>query len=109
MSISPDSPSPHFPVRPEWLALQDEAVLEPDLPIVDAHHHIWDRPEGRYLFFDYVDDIDSGHNIQASIFMECGTMYRKQGPAELRCVGEIEFAVGNAAMGASGAYGDCNI
>lgn len=109
MSISPDTPSPHYPVRPDWLALHEEAVIEPELPIIDAHHHLWERPESRYLFLDYLEDIRTGHNIQASLFMECGTMYRKEGPAELRCVGEIEFAVGNGAMGASGAFGDCRV
>ncbi len=89
--------------------LHEEPVIEPDLPIVDAHHHLWERPEGRYLFLDYLEDIRTGHNIQASFFMECGTMYRKDGAADLRCVGEVEFAAGNSAMGASGAFGDCRV
>ena len=81
MSISLDAPNPHFAVRPDWLALHDEPVLEPDLAIVDAHHHLWDRPESRYLFFDFLDDCGSGHNIRATVFMECGAMYRKDGAA----------------------------
>src|SRR5688572_9052779 len=105
MSISADSPNPHFPVRPEWLALHDEPTLEPELPIVDAHHHLWDRPESRYFFLDFLEDAGSGHDIKATVFMECGAMYRKDGPPELRPVGETEFANGAAAMGASGAYG----
>ena len=106
MSTYSDAPSPHFPVRPDWLSLHDEPVLEPELPIIDAHHHLWDRADSRYFFLDFLDDTSTGHNIRASIFMECGAMYRKSGDPHLRCVGETEFANGSAAMGASGAYGD---
>jgi predicted TIM-barrel fold metal-dependent hydrolase len=106
MSIAPDAPYPHFPVRGDWLALHDEPVLEPDCPIVDAHHHLWDRPGNRYFLSDFLEDAASGHRIEASVFMECGAMYRRSGPPELRCVGETEFANGCAAMAASGAYGD---
>ncbi len=109
MSISPNTPSPHFPVREDWLRLHQEAIIAPDQPIIDAHHHLWERPESRYLFLDYLNDVETGHNIQASIFMECGTMYRNSGPDELRCVGEVEFAAGNAAMGASGSFGEYRV
>jgi predicted TIM-barrel fold metal-dependent hydrolase len=109
MSIAPGAPSPHFAVRPDWLALHDEPVLEPDVAIVDAHHHLWDRPENRYLFFDFLDDVKAGHDIRATVFMECGAMYRSDGPPELRSLGETEFATGAAAMGASGPYGDIKI
>ncbi len=109
MRISPDTPSPHFPVKADWLALHDEPVIDADLPIIDAHHHLWERPESRYLFVDFLKDIQTGHNVQASVFMECGTMYRKNGAEEFACVGEMEFANGNAAMGASGAFGECRV
>jgi predicted TIM-barrel fold metal-dependent hydrolase len=46
----------------------------------------------------------SGHNVEASVFIECKTMYRAQGPEHLKSVGETEFAVGMAAMAASGVY-----
>ncbi len=103
------SSSPHYPVRPEWLALNDEPVLEPDLPIVDAHHHLWDLPGNRYFFPDFLEDVNSGHDIRASVFMESGAMYGRDGPPETRCIGETEFANGVAAMAASGAYGDCRV
>jgi L-fuconolactonase len=109
MSVSPDSPNPHFAVRDEWLARHDEPILEPDRPIVDAHHHLWDRPESPYFFFDYLKDLRTGHNIRASVFMECGAMYRRDGAPEMRAVGEIEFANGSAAMSDSGAYGDIRV
>ena len=109
MSVTLDASNPHFAIRPDWLALHDEPVLEPELLIVDPHHHLWDRPESRYFFFDLLKDLQSGHNICATVFVECGAMYRKNGPSELRAVGEVEFANGAAAMGASGAYGESQV
>jgi L-fuconolactonase len=99
--------SSHLAVRPEWLDRRREAALEPDLPIVDPHHHLIDRPEsGRYLLPDLLADIDGGgHNVVATVYLEWLSMYRADGPAEMRTVGEIEFANGVAAMSASGGYG----
>jgi L-fuconolactonase len=103
-----------------------EQILEPDLPIVDPHHHLWDRPRGilrnlppsdhgfmdiinqipRYLLDELLADLNSGHNVRATVYMECGAMYRADGPEPLRCVGETEFVNGVAAMTASGLYGE---
>ena len=105
MSIGHDGPNPHYAVRPEWLALHREEAIEPELEIVDCHHHFWDRPESRYFFFDLQDDLRCGHTFAATVFMECGSMYRADGPQELKSIGETEFANGNAAMAASGKYG----
>ncbi|HEU4378034.1 MAG TPA: amidohydrolase family protein [Hyphomicrobiaceae bacterium] len=109
MSIYTKDKSPHYSIRPAWLALHDEPVLEPERPIVDPHHHLWDRPESRYLFLDLLDDLGTGHNLQATVFMECGAMYRRHGPEAERPVGEMEFAAGSAAMSDSGNYGDCAV
>lgn len=98
--------SAHLAVRPDWLAKRREAALEPDLPIIDPHHHLIDRPEsGTYLLRDLLADIDSGHNVVATVYLEWLSMYRADGPVEMRPVGEIEFANGVAAMCASGGYG----
>jgi len=99
--------SSHLAVRPAWLDRRREAALEPDLPIVDPHHHLIDRPEsGRYLLQDLLADIGgSGHNVVATVYLEWLSMYRADGPAEMRPLGEIEFANGVAAMSASGGYG----
>ncbi|MDO8379429.1 amidohydrolase [Phenylobacterium sp.] len=103
-----------------------EAILEPDLPIVDPHHHLWDRPAAliaalpppkhgfehiirkvpRYLLDELLADMKRGHNVKATVYMECGSMYRGRGPAALKPVGETEFVNGIAAMSASGLYGD---
>ncbi len=85
---------------------QREEILEPDLPIIDPHHHLWVRPGNRYLLDDFLADAQSGHNIKASVFVECGSFYRKNAPALMAPVGEVEFANGVAAMAASGTYGN---
>ena len=93
-----------------WLARRPaEAALEPDLPIIDPHHHFWDTPQrGRYLLPELLADID-GHNIISTVFLECRSMYKKDGPPELAPVGEVEFVNGIAAMSASGGYGPCRV
>lgn len=107
-----------------------EPILEPDLPIIDAHHHLWFLPESmltgldraqtlaaktmaptfrrhsRYLFDEHLANLNSGHNVRATIFIEANSMYRIDGPEAMRTVGEIEFANGIAAMAASGVLTD---
>ena len=99
-----------FPPREDWLAKREaEAVIDPDLPIIDTHHHLWDRPENRYLLPEFLADTETisnaGHNVVATVYMECGSMYRAEGPDEMRSVGEVEFAAGIAATSESGGYG----
>jgi L-fuconolactonase len=87
-------PSAFESVRPEWLALRHEETLEPDLFIIDAHHHLWARPECPYLLPDFLADIrNSGHAVQATVFVECRANYRRDGDRTLRSLGETEFAV----------------
>src|SRR3984893_11395341 len=112
-----------------WLAKRpSEAALEPDLPIIDPHHHFWDTPQrGLYLLSELLADIGGsqrseaspdavsassagargGHNIVSTVFLESRSMYRKDGPADMAPVGEVEFVNGIAAMSASGGYGPC--
>jgi L-fuconolactonase len=94
----------------DWLALTQEPTLEPELPICDPHHHFWDFrlqsiPYQRYLLHELVADINSGHNVRSTVFVEARSMYRSDGPAEMRPVGEVEFVQGLAAASASGLYG----
>ncbi|UXZ97895.1 amidohydrolase family protein [Pseudomonas phytophila] len=103
------SASPHLPVRKDWLARVDEPAIDPQLAIVDAHHHLWDRPENHYLLDDYLDDIDSGHRIVASVYVQCRSMFNMDRPEAFQCVGEVEFANGIAALSASGLYGPARI
>lgn len=97
--------SPHLTIRRNWLGLVKERALEPDLAIVDAHHHLWDRPTGHYLMDDYLDDIYSGHQVVASVYVQCRSMLDVNRPEAFRSVGEVEFANGVAARSASGGYG----
>jgi predicted TIM-barrel fold metal-dependent hydrolase len=89
----------------QWLSQVTETVLEPDLPICDPHHHLWDHPNSRYLLDELLSDVGSGHNVVSTVFVECASMYRADGPVEVRPVGETEFVNGVAAMSASGRYG----
>lgn len=106
-----------------------EEIIEPELPIVDPHHHLWDRPPAllrqmpagehgfmdllrnipRYLLDEYLVDLRSGHNVRATVFVECRSMYRADGPDAYKCIGETEFVSGIAAMSASGVYGDVRV
>ena len=85
-----------------------EEILEPERRICDAHHHLWDH-QSRYLLEDFLADTASGHDIVSTVFVECASMYRAEGPPEFRFVGETEFVQGVAAMSASGAYGDTRV
>jgi predicted TIM-barrel fold metal-dependent hydrolase len=100
-----------------------EPVIEPDLPIIDPHHHLWFVPDPaaldpavspyfhvrrrtpRYLFDELLADLTCGHNVTHTVFIECGSMYRPVPPPELQSLGEIEFVNGVAAMAASGLFG----
>ena len=97
------------PVRQEWLDRLIEEIIEPDLPIVDPHHHLWDRPGWRYLLDELLADLNSGHKIVATVFLQCRAMHRASGPEALRPVGETEFVNGVAAMSASGIYGPTEV
>jgi L-fuconolactonase len=99
-----------FPPNPAWLArAADEPILEPELPIVDAHHHVWHRPDQRYLLPDLLADLNTGHRVAATVFVQCHAMYRAAGPEEMKPVGETEFVAGIAAMSDSGGYGPTRI
>jgi len=101
-----------------------EPILDPDLPIIDPHHHLWDRTSllphlpapthgfeqiirrvPRYLLDELLADLNSGHNVIATVYMECGAFYRPDGPAHLKPVGEVEAVNGLAAIADSGVYG----
>lgn len=84
--------SPNYlPVREEWLHRHHEDALEPDLAIVDAHHHFYDRPGWRYLIDEYAADVRAGHRVRASVYMQALTRYRASGPEALKPVGETEY------------------
>lgn len=103
-----------------------ETILDPQLPIIDPHHHLWDmrtrfgpdappprhgfeallRRTPHYLLDHLLGDLGAGHNVRATVFIECGAMYRAGASPALAPVGETEFVNGVAAMSASGLYGE---
>ncbi len=82
-----------------------EDTLEPDLPICDPHHHLWDFPNSRYLLPELLADVMSGHKVESTVFVECTAFYRAHGPDAMKFVGETEFVNGVAAMADSERYG----
>ena len=93
-----------------WLArAPSEAILDPDLPVIDTHHHLWERSDHRYLLPEFLADVRTGHNVVATVFMECHAMYRAAGPEAMRSLGETEFVTGIAAMSDSGLYGGTRV
>lgn len=108
--------------------LPTEPILEPELPIIDPHHHLWDLrpllpmfPQPRHPFLEAIagaayygfdalqadtrGGLGDGHNVIATVFMECGAFYDASRGDALKTVGEVEFVNGVAAQGASGLYG----
>src|ERR1700681_2254356 len=108
-AASAPQPAPRSPVRQDWLDRHKEPALEPELPIVDPHHHLWVRPGWRYMLDDFLADTRTGHNIVATVFVEASSMYRNSGPVEMRSVGETEFVNGMAAVCASGYCGKTRV
>ena len=90
-----------------WLAQTAEEPMEPDIPICDPHHHFWESSEARdqYLLNDLMQDTGGGHRIIQTVFVECRSRYREDGPIEMRPVGETEFVESIAAESATGQYG----
>lgn len=101
--------------RKAWRAQIVEEALEPELPIIDAHHHIWaSSPAEPWEPYDadalIADKSGSGHNVVATVYVDSHANYRAEGPAALRVVGETEFADSVAERGLSlggGAAGVC--
>src|SRR5258708_2515454 len=91
--------------REDWLAQLTEEIIEPQRPIVDPHHHLWDRGGLRYMIEEMRDNIPSRHPTTATVYVDCRSIYRANGPESCRAVGEVEFAKGGAAMAGSGGYG----
>ena len=94
-----------IPGTKAWYAQVREDILEPDRPIIDPHHHLWsgDNPGSLpdYLLDDLWNDTQSGHKIEKTVFIECGTHYREEGPEHLKPIGETEFVAKIAAQTAA--------
>ena len=87
------------PGSDEWLAQVTEDIIEPDLPIVDPHHHLWNRDWQIYEIEDLLKDTGSGHNVIKTLYMECGSSYHETGPEHLKPVGETEYVISQLKKG----------
>ena len=86
--------APFFPLpRDAWLAQWHEPIIEPGLPIIDPHHHLWDRPDWRYVGDELLADLECGHKVLTTVFAQCRERYRPDGPDALKPLGETEFVL----------------
>ncbi len=92
-----------------WLNQIIEDIIDPERPICDPHHHLWDHPGSRYMLDEVLTDVGSGHNVVSTVFVECNSMFSVDTTPALAPVGETEFVQGIAAMSSSGAYGNVRI
>lgn len=92
MSATPQ-PAFHPVPRDEWLARVNESIIEPDLVIIDPHHHLWNRPGWVYEGDELTADVRCGHKVVGTVFLQCGVGYRDSGPVQLRPVGETEYVL----------------
>jgi predicted TIM-barrel fold metal-dependent hydrolase len=92
-----------------WQGPFTEDIIDPDMPIVDAHHHLQEDAKGRYLLHESIADMATGHNFIATVHVQAKSMLRLEGPVHLKDVGETEFARGMAAMAATGLYGRARV
>jgi len=94
------------PIDSNWLKQVTEPAIDPARRIVDPHHHLWRRDDiGNYALDELWADTGSGHNVEKTVFVECGASYRTTGPEHLRCIGETEFVADIAAASAKGGRG----
>jgi len=77
----------------QWLSLTKEEVIDPELPICDPHHHLWEHPGHRYMLEELLKDITGGHNVVSTVYVDCQSGYRQTGPEEMRPVGETELVI----------------
>ena len=82
-----------IPGSEEWLSSVVEDVVDPERPIIDPHHHLWKTPSmwGTYELADLWADTSSGHNVEKTVFVDCHSEYRTEGPSHLKPVGETEY------------------
>lgn len=92
-----------------WLALTKEDPIDPELPICDPHHHLWNLPNNRYLLEELFQDIGGGHNIVKTVFVESESINKKDTPHLMQPVGETKFVHEIANQNASGQYGKTKV
>ncbi len=103
MNLPEHKPSPGTDA---WLAQINEEIIDPERPIIDPHHHLWKKHFAtKYLLADFWKDTTSGHNIVKSVYVECRSFYRRDGPEHLMPLGETETVAGLARESLEAAIG----
>ena len=99
--------------KEKWLEVNLEKALDPELPICDPHHHLWVKKHNffqeTYLLPDFLRDIESGHNIVSTVFVECGAIHSQDRSTAENNIAEVEFVNGIAAMSQSGLFGGTKV
>jgi L-fuconolactonase len=83
--------------RFDWLASGAEPAIDGTRAIVDPHHHLWRAPGKDFAVPELLAETTASHNVTRTVFVECSTAYRVDGPAHMRVVGETEFVAAAAA------------
>ena len=96
---APPSPAPGSPVREDWLDRRKEPALEPELPIVDPHHHLWVRPGWHYMLDDFLADVRTGHNIVATDRSSDASSSPARIPIEMRSVSRTRKSCSTTSAG----------
>jgi len=107
--IDKKTPNPHLPVKQQWLDLIKEDAVDSSLPMIDPHHHLWNHEGKPYMINELLADINTGHNIVATVAVEARAIYRNSGNPDFAPLGEVEFINGIAAMSASGEFGHTQV
>ena len=82
--------------KDDWLSKWNEIIIDPHIPIVDAHHHIWSRPSCVYGAEELTKDLISGHLITSTVFVQCREHYYQFGDEAFKPIRETEYIVQTA-------------
>jgi L-fuconolactonase len=83
----------------QWRAQVVEEIVEPEIEIIDPHHHLWPKSLGIFGVYDLVElqeDTGGGHRVVGTVFVECSAAYDNEAPEHLRSVGETRYVADRA-------------
>ncbi|UYV38997.1 amidohydrolase family protein [Rhodobacteraceae bacterium D3-12] len=78
----------------QWLASHTEEIIDPTREITDPHHHLWAGRLGTdYELAELWEDTEAGHNISKTVFIECGSAYKRGTPDPFAPIAETRYVV----------------